>query len=92
MYVLKQTLPYFTVLSVCIKVSSSKVDFISNVDKPESLVLPNLTITTVQSGLEPTVRLVRFGPDHFLLGACSLLVNAWDWHLQQNRSNEMLWL
>ena len=29
-------------------------------------------------GPEPTVRLVRFWPDHFLLGARPVLVNAWD--------------
>ena len=40
-----------------------------------------------KTGPEPMVRLVRFWPDHFLLGAFPLLVNAWDWHLQQNRSN-----
>ena len=34
------------------------------------------------AGPEPTVRPVRFWPDHFLLGARPLLVNAWDWHLQ----------
>ena len=44
------------------------------------------------SGPEPTVRPVRFWPDHFLLGARPVLVNAWDRHLQQNRSNKMLWL
>ena len=41
-------------------------------------------------GPEPTVRPVRFWPDHFLLDAHPLLVNAWDWYLQRNRSNEML--
>ena len=30
------------------------------------------------AGPEPTVWPVRFWPDHFLLGARTLLVNAWD--------------
>ena len=38
-----------------------------------------------ESGPEPTVRPVRFWPDHFFLGAHPLLVKAWDWHLQRNR-------
>ena len=29
-------------------------------------------------------------PDHFILGACPLLVNAWDWYLQRNHSNKTL--
>ena len=43
--------------------------------------------STDKPGPEPTVRPVRFWPDHFLLGARPLLVNAWDWHLQRNRSD-----
>ena len=35
-----------------------------------------------KAGAEPTAQLVRFWPDHFILGARPLLVNAWDWHLQ----------
>ena len=42
-------------------------------------------ITFTEPRPEPTVRPVRFWPDHFLLGARPLLVNAWDWHLQRNR-------
>ena len=42
---------------------------------------------TTSTGPEPMVRPVRFWPDHFLLGVCPLLVNAWDWHLQQNHLN-----
>ena len=41
--------------------------------------------TSACTGPEPTVRPVRFWPDHFFLGAHPLLVNAWDWHLQRNR-------
>ena len=55
------------------------------------LVLCYYTINN-DSGPEPRVRPVRFWPNHFLLGARPLLVDAWDWLLQQNRSNEMFWL
>ena len=41
--------------------------------------------TTHNQGRSPTVRPVRFWPDHFFLGAHPLLVKAWDWHLQRNR-------
>ena len=37
----------------------------------------------LQAGPEPTVWPVRFWPDHFLLGARPLLVNAWDWALDK---------
>ena len=46
-----------------------------------------IDVTTPIAGPEPTVRPVRFWPDHFLLDARPLLVNAWDWHLQRNRLN-----
>ena len=52
-----------------------------------------ITVLFHLTGPEPMVQLVRFWPDHFLLGARPLLVNAWDRHCTElNRSNEMLWL
>ena len=39
-------------------------------------------IVTLGPGPEPTVRLVRYWPYHFLLLTRPLLVNAWNWHLQ----------
>ena len=48
------------------------------------LVVVEEVTQTYVSGPEPTVRPVRFWPDHFLLDARPLLVNAWDWHLQRN--------
>ena len=49
-----------------------------------SIIVATATIHIVwlRPGPEPTVRPVRFWPDHFLLGARPLLVNAWGWHLQ----------
>ena len=41
-------------------------------------VADTLSHTYLNAGPEPTVRPVRFWPNHFLLGAHPLLVNVWD--------------
>ena len=60
-------------LSCTLKVATS----VAQGQRIASITVKSLIIRIVYRA-GATVRSVRFWPDHFLLGAHSLLVNAWD--------------